>query len=122
MIAKRQSLFLIAVATMTCSSAMAAETEYQVTLKRNPFERPAVELLKADASAINDSRRERQEPMLRGVLVAGDRSVVDFGGVILQIGESSDGYRLLSVGDGEAVFRKNGRKVSFSLRESNSSN
>ena len=122
MIAKRQRLFLIAVATMTCSSAMAAETEYQVTLQRNPFERPAVELLKADASAINDSRRERQEPMLRGVLVAGDRSVVDFGGVILQIGESSDGYRLLSVGDGEAVFRKNGRKVSFSLREANSSN
>ena len=54
---------------------------------------------------------------LRGVLVAGTKSVVDFGGVILQIGESTDGYLLLAVEEGKATFRKSGKVIVFTLYE-----
>jgi len=122
MIARMRKIFLMSVAAMAFWPVFAAESELQPIIKRNPFERPANESLTTDAAETQENRIAIIEPELRGVLLAGEKSVVDFGGVILQIGESSDGYRLVSVQDGVAIFRKNGKKVSFSLRESNSSN
>ena len=93
----------------------ARANELPVELQRNPFDRPAADVLVNNAAPANRSSTSENDPFLRAVLAAGSKSVVDFGGVILQIGETANGYRLLSVEEGEATFSKEGEKVLFSL-------
>jgi hypothetical protein len=97
------------------ATTFAQASESPVEPQRNPFERPAAEALIKDAAVLNSRSTETQEPYLRAVLVAGSKSVVDFGGVILQIGESANGYRLLSVEEGRATFRREDKKIAFSV-------
>ena len=99
----------------------ARATEPRVELQRNPFERPAIEELTASAATVNDGLTEGRDPGLRAVLVAGSKSVVDLGGVILQIGESTNGYQLLSVEEGKAIFSRNDERIVISLYEQESS-
>ena len=54
-------------------------------------------------------------PHLRGLMVAGKRSMVDLEGVMLTVGDSVDGYRLIKVGEREAVFVKKGVQVVLRL-------
>ena len=99
---------------LSASAVGAADTD--VKLKRNPFERPAPDT--ADVSPPGGGSKAVENPGLRAVLFAGPKSVVNFGGVILQIGESSNGYQLLSVQEGAATFRTKGKTIVFSLYES----
>jgi hypothetical protein len=102
----------VAVATMLVASyARAAEPE----LQRNPFDRPAADLLINNATPTDKGSTTESGPVLRAVLAAGSKSVVDFGGVILQIGESANGYRLLSVEEGGATFSRDGERILLSL-------
>jgi len=102
----------IAAATMLVASyARATEPE----LQRNPFDRPAADLLINNATPANRGSTTESGPVLRAVLAAGSKSVVNFGGVILQIGESANGYRLLSVEEGGATFSRDGERVLLSL-------
>jgi hypothetical protein len=48
----------------------------------------------------------RQHPKLFAVMVAGDKSLVNLNGTIIGIGEEKDGFRLMSVLDGKAIFKK----------------
>ncbi len=96
-------------------TSLAQATEPQTALKRNPFERPDAEVLITSAAGLNEIPSAGREPDLRAVLVAGSKSVVDFGGVIMQIGESINGYRLLSVEEDKAVFRRDDTEVAFWL-------
>ena len=95
----------------------ARANEPTVELHRNPFDRPAANVLVNNTVPANGNSTSENAPFLRAVLVAGPKSVVDFGGVILQIGESANGYHLLSVEEGGATFSKEGEKVLFSLYE-----
>ena len=113
-------VMLMAAAIALLLPALATTTEPQVELQRNPFERPAIEELIASAAALNEGLAVGRNPGLRAVLVAGSKSVVDLGGVILQIGERANGYRLLSVEEGQAIFSKNGKTIIFSLYEQES--
>lgn len=108
---------LLANAILLLASANAGAAEPRVELRRNPFERPVVEVSISNPATASPKPTESGGPGLRAVLVAGSKSVVDFGGTILKVGESTNGYTLLAVGDGRAVFRSNGRKVEFSLYE-----
>lgn len=101
-------------------STFARATEPQVELRRNPFERPAVKGFTTNAAILNNDLTAGGDPGLRAVLVAGKKSVVDLGGVILQIGESTDGYLLLAVDEYRAIFSRNGKKIVFSLYEQHS--
>jgi len=102
----------VAAATMLVASyARAAEPE----LQRNPFDRPAADLLINNATPTDRGSTTESGPVLRAVLAAGSKSVVDFGGVILQIGESANGYRLLSVEEGGATFSRDGERILLSL-------
>jgi hypothetical protein len=104
----------VAAATMLGASyARATEPE----LQRNPFDRPAADLLINNAAPTNRGSTTESGPVLRAVLAAGSKSVVNFGGVILQIGESANGYRLLSVEEGGATFSRDGEKILLSLYE-----
>jgi hypothetical protein len=108
---------LVVAAMSTFTFATAEASEPRVELLRNPFARPAKAELVANAVGVNDILTMGGNTELRAVLVAGPKSIVDFGGVILQIGESSNGYRLLKVGEGTATFNRKGEKIVFSLYE-----
>jgi hypothetical protein len=54
-------------------------------------------------------------PELRAVLLAGDRSMADVGGIIVKLGGEVDGFRLLEVRDRKAVFVKNGARLTLSI-------
>jgi hypothetical protein len=112
-----QNAVLVVAAMSTFTSATAEAAEPQVELLRNPFVRPAAEELVASAVNVNEVPTMESDTELRAVLVAGPKSIVDFGGVILQIGESTSGYRLLEVAEGTATFNRKGEKIVFSLYE-----
>jgi hypothetical protein len=79
---------------------------------RDPFAPPIL------ASTPNPEQVQRDllpPPQLRAVLVAGNRSTINLGGTMLSIGETWSGYRLLSVRDSDAVFIKDGAKITLSL-------
>ena len=117
MMAKRRSAVVAVGAMLILAATFARATEPQVELRRNPFERPAAMDITTNAATLSNDLNAGGDPGLRGVLVAGTKSVVDFGGVILQIGESTDGYLLLAVEEGKATFRKSGKVIVFSLYE-----
>ena len=106
---------LLAVATLLPPVATADDAK--VELMRNPFERPALATLAPAGVAARTERRDSGAPGLRAVLVAGDKSAVNFGGEIIQVGESAKGYRLLAVEEGRAVFINKGKRVTISLYE-----
>jgi hypothetical protein len=114
---KRLSLFeivgLAVVTSLVAFYARAAEPE----LQRNPFDRPEEILLISSSAPANRNLTVESRPLLRAVLAAGPNSVVNLGGVILQVGESANGYRLLSVEEDGATFSRDGEKVVLSLFE-----
>jgi hypothetical protein len=110
----RYTILAIGAATMLMP-ILSCATEPTIELQRNPFDRPAEELLAVNATTSNTVSDATTNPYLRAVLVAGAKSVVNFGGVILQIGESTNGYNLLSVEEGRATFSKDGETMVFSV-------
>ena len=112
-----QNAMLVVAAMSTFATATAQAAEPQVELLRNPFARPAIAELVASAVNVNDVLTMGGNTQLRAVLVAGPKSIVNLGGVILQIGESTNGYRLLEVGEGTATFDRKGEKIVFSFYE-----
>lgn len=54
-------------------------------------------------------------PELRAVVFDGPHSLANLGGQIFGIGESIDGYRLLSVEERSAVFAKDGARIRIML-------
>ena len=108
---------LLTVAMSYWVPTLAAATEPQTELQRNPFSRPAAEELTIDTTAVNQSLSVERDPGLRAVLVAGKNSVVDIGGVILQVGECTDGLCLLSVEEGKAHVSRNDEEIVLSLYE-----
>jgi hypothetical protein len=108
---------LCVVSILVVVSAFVHAAEPLIELRRNPFERPVIEESDPVATASTGAPAESADDGLRAVLVAGSKSSVNLGGVILQVGESSNGYELLSVEEGRAVFRNDGRKVVMSLYE-----
>jgi hypothetical protein len=108
---------VLAIALLVFLPAISTAADTRVELRRNPFERPTFEVLQATAASSSTPSAAAQSPGLRAVLFAGPKSVVDFGGVIMQIGESANGYKLIAVEEGRATFRIKGKRVVFSLYE-----
>lgn len=83
-------------------------------LSRDPF-RPPADLLVAPAAGSNAPLPPGTQPKIRGILVAGDQSLVNLGGKLLGIGESADGFRLLQVGEAHAVFQRGDDVITLNL-------
>ncbi len=81
----------------------------------NPFARPAQlsEPAPAQSSAIG-------APMfgLRATMAAGADSLVNIDGEILRLGDVLVGYRLVAVGEGTAVFVRNGVRYPIAISQS----
>jgi hypothetical protein len=90
-------------------------------LQHDPFVRPAVGLVPGNASSVAQPARVKAAPEgkprlnLQAVLVAGPQSIANVDGVMLRVGESIDGYRLLEVQHRSAVFEKNGAKFTLGI-------
>ena len=57
----------------------------------------------------------KRMPVLRAVLHGTSRSMANVDGVLLEPGQSIDGYRLIEIGEFGARFVKNGRSVELPL-------
>ena len=120
MILELRNATLMTVAITFMVPALTAASEPQIELQRNPFARPAVEELITNTAMVNEGLVE-QDPGLRAVLVAGSKSVVNIGGVILQIGECTDAFCLLSVEEGKVLISRNDKEIALSLYEQDKS-
>ena len=63
-------------------------------------------------------------PVIRGILVADGESLVNLNGQIIGVGEEANGYRLIEVGDEQAIFQHDGEIITLALYpdEDNDSN
>jgi hypothetical protein len=95
----------------------AAESPASRRPGRDPFAMPAA-FRAAPASVAGPAAAAAEPtwaPRLRGVMVAGRRSMADVEGVMVMLGDSVDGWRLIKVGEREAVFLRKGKEVTLPL-------
>jgi hypothetical protein len=92
-------------------------------LQHDPFARPAIAGFAAARPAAAfapapaaASVQAGPRLKLNAVLAAGSDSIANVDGVMVRIGESVQGYRLVAVSDRSAVFEKNNAKVTLTLR------
>lgn len=83
-------------------------------LSRDPFQPPA-EFTAAPAKPGQAPLAAGVRPQIRGILFAGDQSLVNLGGKLLGIGESANGYQLLQVGEAQAVFQRGDDVITLKL-------
>jgi hypothetical protein len=90
-------------------------------LQHDPFVRPAVGLVPGNAASAATAGRVKAAPEgkpklnLQAVLVAGSHSIANVDGVMVRVGETINGYRLLEVEHRSAVFEKNGVKFTLGI-------
>jgi hypothetical protein len=91
-------------------------------LKHDPFARPVLAPRPASVSSVPGNSvmapvaEPAWKPELRAVMVAGPKSIVNVAGALVRIGEQINGYRLVEVHEETAVFVKNTKRVTLSLR------
>lgn len=99
-----------------CVTLVMADS-FAMTLRNNPFSQPE----KQAVVAIQESHEQQQEEAalptkkLRAVIVSDLNPMVNLDGQIITIGEEIDGYKLLSVNEGEAVFQWQGKQHTLTL-------
>ena len=91
------------------------------TLQHDPFARPAFGAPAAAAPGAPARRVQGAPPeakpkiSLHAVLVAGPDSMANVDGVMVRLGDTVQGYRLLAVHDRSAVFEKNNAKFTLGI-------
>jgi hypothetical protein len=91
-------------------------------LQHDPFARPAIKApppappRDAAGAAKTPVPEPAWNPELDAVIVAGPKSAVSIDGTIVGIGEEINGHRLVEVTEQAAVFVKNRKRVTLSLR------
>ena len=91
------------------------------TLKHDPFVRPSLGGFRADGAPAARARPPLppEDPKrilnLNAVMVAGPASMANVNGVMVRVGESLHGYRLLEVHDRSAVFEKNNMRITVDM-------
>ena len=81
----------------------------------DPFQPPPALQAKPAVRATGPGEPAPAPPRLRGTLAAGSGSLANLGGTVVGVGESVDGYRLLAVEEGAAVFLREGRRLRLSV-------
>jgi hypothetical protein len=95
--------------TLLSLCAASARAEADGELRFDPFR--AREEPSAASPGAAGATAEAFVPELRATLISRQRSVVDLGGVILEVGDEAHGYTLLEVWPYEAVFEYGGAEV-----------
>lgn len=90
-----------------CMVAIGSTAALAVDVQRDPFRVPAP--YGTQTAGTDGFTATADRPIdLRGILLAGERSLVNVAGRILAIGEEFEGYRLVEVREAEAVFVRGG--------------
>ncbi len=105
------SLYCIGVLGLVGCVAPCYADDVRPALHRNPFEKPRLEQRTGSAGPPEGAALVAPAWELRATLTAGRSSLADVDGVIIRLGDEIDGYRLLSVSEGSAVFDRNGSKL-----------
>ena len=91
-------------------------------LKHDPFARPALGSFRPEGAAVARPRAVAPPPEdpkrilnLHAVMMAGPSSIANVNGVMVRVGESLHGYRLLEVHDRSAVFEKDNVRVTVDM-------
>ncbi len=92
------------------SDVLAANADRRIRLRFDPFAQPGSQTAGPGRPELAGSRRA-WSPELRATLVSGEHSLVNLGGIILELGEEAHGYRLLEVREGEALFERAGSEA-----------
>lgn len=92
------------------------------TLNHNPFKRP--DILRAKPQARQPAPRPAAAPQkidfeLTATLVSESTPMVVVDGKLLGIGETINGFELIAVTEGSAVFTRQGKKYSLTVAEDN---
>jgi len=110
---------VLASCALFAAASCLAEDSAGLKLRRDPFAMPAAFRLDVAGNAALGRPVEPPappwSPHIRGIMAAGERSIVDLEGVMLGIGDRIEGYRLIKVEEREAVFQKDGRRVVLRL-------
>ncbi|MDJ0739703.1 MAG: hypothetical protein QNJ91_08295 [Gammaproteobacteria bacterium] len=104
----RKSVYLIALCA--CLLSVAAATDGGSGLRHNPFDKPT--LLAQPAPVERESVEQPVDPpRLKGTLVSADSPMVVLEDTLLLLGEEHQGFRLVEVHEGAAVFEHRGDRV-----------
>lgn len=105
---------LLLAGLLTCSVCHASEAE-TVTLKINPFMRPALEAVTLDSDNTAAGTKPSDAMQLRGTMLAGSNSVANIDGSIIGIGQQLNGYTLVSVEQRHVMLEQSGTQVKLSI-------
>jgi hypothetical protein len=89
-----------------------AIAEERLTPRFDPFDRPS---LQARPGGEGAEPQAPWSPWLKATLVAGKSSMANLGGVVLKLGEETHGFRLMEVREWEAVFTKDGERLTLAV-------
>ncbi len=109
----RMGLALL-LAGLVGGGVLAADEDGRIRLRFDPFAQPDAQTGGSGRPGPAGSQRA-WSPELRATLVSGERSLVNLGGTILELGEEAHGYRLLEVREDEAVFERSDSEIVLKL-------
>ncbi len=97
-------------ASLLCAGPLFAETS---ALRFNPFERPDV----GDIVPTVDSgpAQQGEMPELTATMASSVEPMVILQGEFMKVGEEREGYRLVSVSEGSALFDHQGQQVEIKV-------
>ena len=110
-----KTIFIVALLSLGSFSFQSDASETVYMLQANPFAQPVIE--KIPEPKPEQVKKPARQLELRGTMTAGEDSLANVDGEIVAIGEEFEGYRLVSVKDGEAVFSKDGKLITLTLDE-----
>jgi hypothetical protein len=105
------------VATLLAAAPAFAQTAAAGRFKRDPFDWTSLQQAakKREPDAAKAAAAPERTPRLRAVMRGPSGDQVNLGGVIMSIGESAEGYRLVEVRDYSAVFARKGGTVELEV-------
>jgi hypothetical protein len=114
--------FLLTCLCMVCAGLPMAHAQEGVTykLERDPFVVPKF-VLAATAPVVPAEKVKPAAEILfssmtlRAAVNAGRNSLVNVDGKIIALGEKLEGYKLIKVGNGDAVFENGGRRQTLRM-------
>ena len=114
--------YLLTCLYLACGSLQMAKAEETIGYKlvRDPFVVPKF-VLAATAPAVAAPKEKPEAEILfgsmtlRAAVKAGKNSMVNVDGKIIAMGEKLEGYKLIQVGNGEAVFENSGRRQTLRM-------
>jgi hypothetical protein len=114
---RKSSVYFIA--WLYSCSASGGEYPQAIRILHDPFQKPAIPQANiAEPEASKASTQNTWVPLLKATLRAGRNSMANVNGKIIKLGETFNGYKLITVEGRSAVFIKNKQRIKLTIDES----